>query len=89
LKRSLEMLSDDPNDITGMANFFFNWRIGRENVTIGYDRSGTETALASKDIDYALVSREDWKALSSRSEIIAKYDETIDPSGQVILLTAN
>ena len=28
VKRSLEMLSDDPNDITGMANFFFDWRIG-------------------------------------------------------------
>jgi hypothetical protein len=87
VKRSLEMLSDDPNDITGMANFFFDWRIGRENVIIGYNRPGIQTALATKTIDYALVTGEDWKALSGQPEIITKYDATIDPAGQVVLLT--
>ena len=87
LKRSLDMLSDDPNDITGMANFFFNWRIGRENVVIGYNRPGMQTALAAKNIDYGLITGEDWMVLSTRQEITEKYDVTVDCSGQVVLLT--
>ena len=89
VKRSLEMLSDDPNDITGMANFFFDWRIGRENVTIGYNRAGMQTTLATKDIDQALITGEDWKVLSTEVEITEKYDAVIDPTGQVVLLTSN
>jgi hypothetical protein len=89
IKRSLEMLSDDPNDITGMANFFFDWRIGRDSVAIGYNLPGMQTALVSKDIDQALISGEDWQALSSQAGIAAKYDATIDQSGQVVLLTSN
>jgi hypothetical protein len=80
VKRSLEMLSDDPNDITGMANFFFDWRLGRENVTIGYNRPGMQTALATKDIDQALISGEDWKVLSTEQKITEKYDAEIDPA---------
>ena len=81
VNRSLEMLSDDPNDITGMANFFFDWRIGRQNVIIGYNMPGMLTALATKDIDYALISGEDWKVLSIRQEIISKYDGEDRPFG--------
>lgn len=88
IKRSLEMLSDDPNDITGMANFFFNWRIGRENVTIGYNRQGTQTALTTKDIDQALISEEDWQMLSGQQSITDKYLPEVDPSGKVVLLTS-
>ncbi len=87
IKRSLEMLSDDPNDITGMANFFFNWRIGRENVIMGYNQPGMITALANKDIDYALISGEDWKVISTRPDIISKFDEQIDKSERIVLLT--
>ena len=89
LKRSLKMLSDDPNDITGMANFFFDWRIGRKNVIIGYNKPGMITALATKDIEFALITGEDWKVLSTRQDIISKYESTIDPSGQIVLLTSN
>ncbi len=86
LDRSLLMLSDDPNDITGMANFFFDWRIGRENVTIGYSRRAMLTLLAGKNYDFALISGEDWKALSSKPEIEKKFNATSDASGQVVLL---
>jgi hypothetical protein len=87
VKRSLAMLSDDPNDITGMANFFFDWRITRENVTIGYSRTGMLTTLARKSIDYALISGEDWKALSDQPETMAKYNAITDPTEQLVLLT--
>ena len=89
VNRSLDMLSDDPNDITGMANFFFDWRIARENVIIGYTRPAHGCRLlARKSIDYALISGEDWKALSIQPEIAAKLlAATIDPTGQVVLLT--
>lgn len=86
LDRSLGMLSDDPNDITGMANFFFDRRISRENVTMGYSRPAMQNMLAKKGIDYALLSSADWKALSEQPEIEAKYQATIDPAGQVVLL---
>lgn len=86
LNRSLAMLSDDPNDITGMANFFFDRRISRENVTIGYSRPGIITALTKKSIEYALLSSEDWKSLSGQPEIMKKYKAITDPNGQVVLL---
>ena len=86
LDRSLGMLSDDPNDITGMANFFFDRRISRENVTMGYSRPAMQNMLAKKDVDYALLSSADWKALSEQHEIEAKYQATTDPAGQVVLL---
>ncbi len=89
VKRSLEMLSDDPNDITGMANFFFDWRIGRENVVIGYNRPGMQAALTERDIDQALVTGEDWQALSTQQEITEKYIAVVDASDQVVLLTSN
>ena len=87
LDRGLAMLSDDPNDITGMANFFFDRRISRENVTIGYSITGVQTALTWKNIDYALLSGTDWKSLSGLPEIMAKYRAATDPTGQVVLLT--
>jgi len=86
LDRSLAMLSDDPNDITGMANFFFDQRISRENVTIGYSRPGIQSALTKKRIDYALLSSEDWKSISDQSGIMAKYQAVTDPAGQIVLL---
>jgi hypothetical protein len=87
LDRSLAMLSDDPNDITGMANFFFDRRISRENVVIGYSRPGMKTALTKRNLDYALLSNGDWKELSTQSEIKAKYKAISSPNGQIVLLT--
>ena len=49
INHSLAMLSDDPNDITGMANFFFDWRIARENVIIGYTRPAIDSTLTKKE----------------------------------------
>ena len=46
-----------------------------------------QTTLATKDIDQALISGEDWKVLSTQQEITGKYDAVIDPAGQVVLLT--
>jgi hypothetical protein len=84
--RNLAMLSDDPNDITGMANFFFDRRISRENVTIGYSRLGMKTALTKKGIDYGLISNADWKVLSDQPDIMMKYKAITDLNGQVVLL---
>jgi hypothetical protein len=83
----MAMLSDDPNDITGMANFFFDRRISRENVTIGYSRLGMKTALTKKGINYGLISNADWNAFSDQPEIMMKYKAITDPNGQVVLLT--
>jgi len=92
LDRELEMLSDDPNDIVGMYNFFFDARISDANVTMGYaaktlygDLTGSRHVYT-----YALLPASDWALLESNpdwaSEIGSIYQVSADPGGQVFLL---
>ncbi|MBM3136812.1 MAG: hypothetical protein FJZ98_01345 [Chloroflexi bacterium] len=73
LDRELEMLSDDPNDITGMYNFFFDRQIMENNVTIGYNYPLVKRFLLEKNIFKALVTADDWARLSSSTDILERY----------------
>jgi len=59
LKKSQDMLSKDPNDIVGMYNFFFDARISRENVYLGYSQKNLGSDLINRDFSYALLSEND------------------------------
>lgn len=73
LDRDLEMLSEDPNDIIGMYNFFFDRRINENNVIMGYSRANTEKFLSERDISMALVTADDWQVLSANNLIKKQY----------------
>jgi len=96
LARSQEMLSDDPNDITGMYNFYFDAGIGDRNVFMGYAQETMPDALSQREFDYALLSKADmemitggavpeetWEAIMDRYQILA------DPEESVYLLLAD
>lgn len=94
LDRNYEMLSDDPNEITGMYNFYFDQRISDRNIYMGYTRRLMPDILIEKLFDFALLTSDDWDWLDSPKvpvEIMAQiediYQISPDPSGQVYLLT--
>lgn len=88
LDRQLEMLSDDPNDIIGMYNFFFDRRINEENVLMGYTRASAGKFLAEKNIAFTLLTAEDWQVLSCDAEIKSAYNARLSsPDGEFVLLT--
>ncbi len=89
LKRQLDMLSDDPNDITGMYNFFFDRRITDNNVIIGYSDPSMEKLLVQKDINFALVTADDWQTLSTDAEILQRYSPIPTTEGSFYLLEFN
>ena len=90
LKRREEMLADDPNDITGMYNFFYDARIEQKNVHIGYDRKKVAADLRDKNFAYALLSGYDVEQLAinaSWDAIRSQYSQTLsDGDGRVFLL---
>jgi hypothetical protein len=59
LKNSQDMLSKDPNDIVGMYNFFFDARISRENVYLGYNQKNLGSDLINREFSFALLSEND------------------------------
>ena len=63
LKKSQDMLSKDPNDIVGMYNFFFDARINRENVYLGYNQKTLGSDLINQDFSFALLSGNDVRQL--------------------------
>jgi hypothetical protein len=63
IKTSQDMLSRDPNDIIGMYNFFFDARIGKDNVFLGYNQEELGTILLNRDFSYVLLSENDIKQL--------------------------
>ena len=86
LDRELEMLSDDPNDITGMYNFYFDRRMTENNVIMGYSRALVKKFLIEKDITMALVSADDWSRLSTSVEILERYTPYPSNEGTFYLL---
>jgi hypothetical protein len=63
LKNGLDMLSTDPNDISGMVNFYYDHRIDRENVYVGYDRKKVASDLINRSFEYALLTASDVASL--------------------------
>ena len=93
LARSQEMLSDDPNDITGMYNFYFDSRISDRSVFLGYSQEAMPQALSEREFNYALLSESDIKLImegdvpeETRKEIEDRYRFVADPEEKVYLL---
>lgn len=85
----LEMLSDNPSDITGMYNFFFDGRITEDNVIIGYTPSSAEKFLAKQEIEFALVTVDDWQTLSKNEVIQERYTAILSREGTFYFLEFN
>lgn len=75
LKRELDILSEDPNDITGMYNFYFDERISEKNVYMGYQRANLAADLLKKDFKFSVITDADWKSLEEIEvqSILSKY----------------
>lgn len=67
IKNEMEMLSKDPNDITGMYNFYFDARITPENVFIGYNRKKIGSDLTNRNFSHVLLSAYDVQQLKQSS----------------------
>jgi len=87
------MLSDDPNDITGMYNFYFDSRISDRSVFLGYSQEAMPQALSEREFNYALLSESDIKLIvegdvpeETRKEIEDRYRFVADPEEKVYLL---
>jgi len=90
LDNDLNMLSDDPNDIIGMYNFYFDARIDKSNVYLGYSRKSMAEDLVNKDFEYALLTQSDWKRLQENAEtaqtLEGLYQVQTDPRSLIVLL---
>ena len=89
LKDSFEMLSRDPNDIVGMYNFFFDARISRDNVFLGYDSGRLESNLKGRDFSLVLLSSNDIELLKktgSWEEIASKYNRLDSDDSELVFL---
>ncbi len=76
LKNGSDMLSIDPNDISGMINFYYDERIAAGDVYVGYNRKKVASDLINRDFDYALLTAYDAASLmngSAWSQILEKY----------------
>lgn len=89
LKRGLSMLSDDPNDIVGMYNFYFDARISDKNIYLGYQRGRMVDDLIEKEFKFALISAADWDSLSEieKQAILSECALSLDASETIYLLT--
>jgi len=90
IKRQEDMLSADPNDIIGMFNFFFDGRIERENIIMGYDQAEMPVALLTQDFSHALLTAHDVDYLRAQDALGEVQDTfeiiSADPHGKIILL---
>ncbi|MDO9546200.1 MAG: hypothetical protein Q7J07_05565 [Pelolinea sp.] len=79
IKDSQDMLSRDPNDIVGMYNFFFDARINRNNVYLGYDETKLGSNLIDHEFSYVLLSENDVNRLEE-----AQLWETVKDKYQIL-----
>jgi hypothetical protein len=90
LDQDLDMLSEDPNDIVGMYNFYFDRRITASNVFMGYSRKTMAKQLATKNISHALMTSEDWDWLLANTEdmetVESLFDVKMDDQEKIVLL---
>ena len=89
VKKGLDMLSIDPNDISGMVNFYYDDRIDRSNVYVGYDRKKVASDLIDRPFEYALLTDSDVTSLISGSTwaaITEIYSEIQTDEQEIIYL---
>jgi len=89
VKKGLDMLSTDPNDISGMVNFYYDDRIDRSNVYVGYDRKKVASDLIDRPFEYALLTDSDVTSLISGSTwaaITEIYSEIQTDEQEIIYL---
>ncbi len=91
LDRELDMLSDDPNDIVGMYNFYFDERISAANIFMGYSRATLYKDLTTRNFRRALLTQADWEWLGETagdlSLVESMYGIRADERGLFLLLT--
>lgn len=90
LDRDRDMLSDDPNDVVAMYNFYFDRRIQPSNVRIAYDRISLLNRLQSGQISFALITVEDFAWLQEHAgqwqKLQEKYQVIPDLQGKTVML---
>jgi hypothetical protein len=79
IKNNQDMLSRDPNDIVGMYNFFFDARITRDNIFLGYDETKTGSSLSDYEFSYVLLTEKDIRQLKDAN----LWDEIRDNYSQL------
>jgi hypothetical protein len=89
-KNGLDMLSTDPNDISGMINFYYDEKFNRENIFVGYDRKKVAADLINRSFDFALLTAGDLSSLENSTawqKISEQYQHIFsDEAGTVYLL---
>jgi hypothetical protein len=84
------MLSDDPNDIVAMYNFYYDARVSTANVFMGYTRDALFKQLTIKEQSHALLTQADWEWLQASADDFAviegMYEMIPDPQGRLVLL---
>lgn len=91
IKDSQDMLSTDPNDIVGMYNFYFDARITRDNVFLGYDETQLGSNLIDREFSFVLLTENDVNRLEKSQlweQVKGKYSRLdSDQSGSLFLLS--
>jgi 4-amino-4-deoxy-L-arabinose transferase and related glycosyltransferases of PMT family len=90
LDREYGMLSDDPNDVVAMYNFYFDARISADNVFMGFTPESMFKQLTAKKQSLALLTQSDWELLQADSAQLAAvkemYKVKLDLQRRVVLL---
>jgi len=84
------MLSDDPNDVVAMYNFYHDARISEDNVFMGYLPEAMFSQLTEKRHSHALLTASDWELLQAdpgQLEVIREmYQVKLDLQRRLVLL---
>ena len=84
------MLSDDPNDVVAMYNFYYDARISADNVFMGFTPERVFKQLTAKKQSLALLTQSDWELLQADpaqlSTVKELYKVKLDLQRRVVLL---
>ena len=90
LDKDYGMLSDDPNDVVAMYNFYYDARISADNVFMGYTPDSLFRQLTAKKQTRALLTQADWELLQTDPAQLAAvkelYKVKLDLQRRVVLL---
>jgi 4-amino-4-deoxy-L-arabinose transferase-like glycosyltransferase len=90
LDKEYGMLSDDPNDVVAMYNFYYDARISADNVFMGYTPDSLFKQLTAKKQTRALLTQADWELLQTDPAQLAAvkelYKVKLDLQRRVVLL---
>ena len=83
-------LSEDPNDIVAMYNFYYDARITPANVFMGYTQEAMVRQLTLKDQSQAVLTWADWEYIQQDDAGLAaaeeQYNTRLDPQRRLVLL---